>query len=364
MQVSWLLDKKVDFWQSYIEDTFTNYKNTYGNIRIDLFSGEEKYENKIPNKFKSKYLSIIFSKTDYENYYNYIWLKKNKVDILHLKRSYLFPSILTLLKKSNRPKIIITLRGSDTYLWPWVSEKWKEFYSNKGYGIDAFIVQSRDQKEYAIKMGLPDQKISIIPASISKKKDIFIPKTIKKNKKVRIISIYRFTWQKNIQGNLLFIKKLRQSIPNIEYNIYGKGDNLNSSQIYYLADRLGISDVINIKGTLSNDEMRKEMISNNYILQLSLSEASGLALMEAMQQGLVPIVSKIGGIQDIVENNVTGIIEDYYKIDKILSSFLKLNKNPLKYSLMSEACSKFIDEKFDNSIESEKLYSLYKKLIQ
>ena len=48
MQVSWLLDKKVDFWQSYIEDTFTNYKNTYGNIRIDLFSGEEKYENKIP----------------------------------------------------------------------------------------------------------------------------------------------------------------------------------------------------------------------------------------------------------------------------------------------------------------------------
>ena len=55
MQVSWLLDKKVDFWQSYIEDTFTNYKNTYGNIRIDLFSGEEKYENKIPNKFKSNF---------------------------------------------------------------------------------------------------------------------------------------------------------------------------------------------------------------------------------------------------------------------------------------------------------------------
>ena len=150
----------------------------------------------------------------------------------------------------------------------------------------------------------------------------------------------------------MYLLILSQSIPNIEYNIYGKGDNLSSSQIYYLADRLGISDVINIKGTLSNDEMRKELISNNYILQLSLSESLGVAILEAIQHGLVPIVSKIGGIQDIVENNLTGIIEHYYKIDKILSSFLKLNKNPLKYSLMSEACSKFVDEKFDNSIES------------
>tara|TARA_B110000858_G_C17768355_1_gene458223 strand:+ start:337 stop:1431 length:1095 start_codon:yes stop_codon:yes gene_type:complete len=362
LQVSWLLDKKVDLWQSYIDDTYLAYKNTYGEIRIDLLSGENRYGNKIPNKSISRLFSVFFSKTKFKTYYNYIWLDRHKIDILHIKRSYLFPVILTLLKNKDRPKIVITLRGSDTYLWPWVSEKWINFFSSKGFGIDAFIVQSKDQKLYAIKKGLPKEKISIIPATVSKLPNIIKPRTLKNNQTVKIVSVYRFTWQKNIQGNLLFIKKLRESILNIEYNIYGKGDILNTSQIYYLADRLGISDIIKIYDTKSNESIRKEFGKHDFILQLSLSESLGVSILEAMQVGLIPIVSNIGGLKDIVENNVTGLIEDSYNLEKIVLSFVSLWNNPLKYFSMSKSCIDFVNEKYNNDVECQKLYNLYKKL--
>lgn len=364
MKISWLLDKKIDIWQSYIDDNFFTYKNNFGSLRIDLLSGEKKYGNKIPNKFKNRLFSIFLSKTKFKNYYNYIWLKKNKVDVLHVKRSYLFPLILSLLQLSNRPKVVITLRGSDTYLWPWVSEKWKNFYINRGYGIDAFVVQSKDQKAYAIKQGLPENKVSIIPASISKNNDKIIPKVLNKNKKIRFISVQRFTWQKNIQGNLLFIKKLSESIPNIEYNIYGKGDNLNTSEIYYLADRLGLLEIVRVKGTITNSSMKKIFRSYDYILQLSLSESLGVAILEAMQQGVVPIVSNIGGLKDIVENNVNGIINDFFKIDELVESIVNLINSPSQHSLFSKNCINFVNDNFNNYIESQKLNALYKKLVK
>lgn len=364
MKISWLLDKKVDIWQSYIDDNFSTYKNNYSNLRIDLLSGEKKYGNKIPSKFRNRLFSFYFSKTKFKSYYNYIWLKKNKVDVLHLKRSYLFPLILSLLQFSNRPKVVITLRGSDTYLWPWVSEKWKNFYLNKGYGIDAFVVQSKDQMAYAIKQGLPEHKISIIPASISKYNNKIIPKVLNNNKKIRFISVHRFTWQKNIQGNLLFIKKISESVPNIEYNIFGKGDNLSTSEIYYLADRLGLSEIIKVKGTDTNKSIRKELRSYHYILQLSLSESLGVSILEAMQLGVVPIVSNIGGLKDIVENNVNGIINDYFKIDELVKSTLNLNNYPSQYKLMSENCINFVNNHYDNYNESQKLNSLYKSLVK
>jgi glycosyltransferase involved in cell wall biosynthesis len=268
------------------------------------------------------------------------------------------------LQLSNRPKVVITLRGSDTYLWPWVNEKWKKFYSNRGYGIDAFVVQSKDQKAYAVKLGLPKDKVSIIPASISKHNYKIIPKILNKNKKIRFISVHRFTWQKNIQGNLLFIKKISESIPNIEYNIFGKGDSLSTSEIYYLADRLGLSQIVKVKGTNSNSFIRKEFRSYDYILQLSLSESLGVAILEAMQVGVVPIVSNIGGLKDIVENNVNGIINDYFKIDELVKSTLNLNNYPSQYSLMSKNCINFVNNNYDNYNESKKLNLLYKKLLK
>ena len=362
MKISWLLDKPVDLWQSYIKDCYNNYKKLYGNIRIDLLSGENIFGNRLPNKIKSRYFSKFYSLTYYKNYANYIWMKKHKVDIIHLQRSYLFPSILELLKIKKRPKIIITLRGSDTYLWPWLKKNWSSFYNNEGKNIDAYIVQSIDQKKYTQNLGIDLNKVFIIPASL--KKIECLPKNIKYDKTLKIISVFRFTWQKNIQGNLLFIKKLKDIYPNLKYTIYGYGDNLHRSQILYIADRFKILDIIDIKDRIPNIEMKKVYKKFNFLLQLSISESLGVTILEAMQQGLIPITSNTGGIKDIVRNGHTGISEKYYEIDKLILSFIKVYQSFQKYEEISKNCINFINQNYENDLECQKLNTLYNNILK
>ena len=87
-----------------------------------------------------------------------------------------------------------------------------KIYSND---IDAFVVQSADKKLYLNKFEVEEKKIWIIPSG--SKSIECSPKIIKKGQKIKIISVFRFVWEKNITGNLVFIKMLKEKYPNIEY---------------------------------------------------------------------------------------------------------------------------------------------------
>ena len=127
MKISWLIPKPFIDQHSYILDTYLLISKELNDTRIDSVNAEKNYYgNKIPLKRHRKLFDLFLSKTKYKNTINYIWLKKNPIDILHLQYSWLFPHIIPLLNFKNRPKIVITLRGSDTYCRPFIDKKWRE----------------------------------------------------------------------------------------------------------------------------------------------------------------------------------------------------------------------------------------------
>jgi len=90
--------------------TFKGVKdNTFSNVNI------------IPSYYRRKLKEKIYALTHLNkpklNYAEIIWLQK-KVDIVHIQHSFLYLKVLGLLEQpsKDRPKIIITLRGGDTYM--------------------------------------------------------------------------------------------------------------------------------------------------------------------------------------------------------------------------------------------------------
>ena len=361
MKISWFIAHPLDLWQNYILNTYLFYNKKYGGIRFDVCNGERFHGNTIPPKKYRKILDRLFFFTSYQNTLYYIWKKHKPTDIVHLQHSYLFPRILNLLDQKERPKIIITLRGSDTYCWPWFISKWTDLYKTKSQFIDAFIVQSNDQKKYLNKFGVQNEKIWIIP--VSSPKITCKPKTIIKIKTIRLISVFRFTWEKNILGNLLFIKRLKTKFPNIKYDIYGAGSPKDTAQIYYLIDRFDIKDIVKVNDNMPNDELKERLNNYNYYLQLSVSEAFGASIIEAQQRGLVPIVSNMGGIPEIVEDGETGIMRHFDDIDGLVNSLIGLHNDPKKYQQISNNCINLINDNYTTENEVEKLNSLYNNLM-
>jgi glycosyltransferase involved in cell wall biosynthesis len=357
------------FYQPYIPPVLKELTKIKGlESKIIAYKGDSSKENEafiFPNYYIRK-IYETFNQKFYKkyNYLNFLEIKaqKENVDIIHVQHSFLFSKVLGLLKINNhkRPKIIITLRGGDTYVKPWISKRWKDFYSDFGNKVDAFIVMSEDQKQYLSRWNVPLENIHVIPISFGKKFKIE-PKYPNKNE-LKLVSVFRMCWEKNIADNLRLVKQLKEFGIKVQYDVYGDGKDLG--QLYYLKDRFDLAKEVRIKGKINNEELKAKLSDYDFLLQLSHSESLGMSVIEAQTRGLLVIISDSDGLPEVVIDNQTGFILKKENYDSKLNEIIATWRNDEKYHLMSRNAINFTQEKFSIENEVNSLVKLYSKLVK
>ncbi|REE81995.1 glycosyltransferase involved in cell wall biosynthesis [Lutibacter oceani] len=284
----------------------------------------------------------------------------SKFDLVHLQHSFLFAKLIPLFKDyKNKTKVIITLRGGDTYVKPWIDKRWQDFYKNYGDKVDAFITVSNHQKEYLQRWGVSKNKIHVIPISFGVK-SIAEPKYPNKGI-VKIISAFRMCWEKNIEGNLRTVKILKEKGINVQYDIFGNGSDLG--QVYYLVDKYGLEKEVNCYGKIENTIFKQKLKLYDFYLQLSHSESFGGSVIEAQSQGIPCIVSNSGGLPEAIIHGKTGYCINTYNVDSAANYIKELFQDSKKYHLFSKNAIEYVNENFTTTTEVEKLVGLYKRLI-
>jgi glycosyltransferase involved in cell wall biosynthesis len=341
--------KKGIFTQIY---AFKGVKNQDGKVSI------------IPSyyrrKLKEKFYALTHLNKPRLNYAEIIWMHR-KMDIIHVQHSFLFPKVLGLLEmpRANRPKIVITLRGGDTYVKPWIHDKWRVFYKDFSNKVDAFVVMSLHQKHYLQQWGIHDERIHVIPISFGQTFNIK-PK-FPNDKVLKIVSAFRLCWEKNIDGNLRVIKLLKEGGLPIQYDIYGDGPDLG--QFYYLVDKYDLKDCVVCHGKIDNSALKLGLKNYDIYLQLSHSESFGVAVVEAQSLGIPAIVSNSGGLPEAILPDKSGFCIDPFDAERAASIIENLWTNKETYIQFSEQAITYSHKKFNIDIETERLTSLYNRLI-
>lgn len=282
-------------------------------------------------------------------------------DIIHIQHSYLFSKLFPLFKKNkNKPKMVITLRGGDTYMKPWQSKTWREFYKINSHFIDAFITMSHHQKEHLTKWGIDNNKIHVIPISFGNKNNA-LPK-YPNTEILKLVSVYRMCWEKNIEGTIRVAKGLKEKNIPFMFDIYGDGNDL--SQLYYLIDKFKLSNEINVMGKVENVVIKERLRDYDFLLQLSISEALPTTVLEAQSEGLPCIVSNSDGLPEAVINKKTAIVSDYNNYEYFINEIISLWKDNVRYYSYSLESIKNSNHKFSTDIEIKKLMNLYKGLMR
>ena len=129
-----------------------------------------------------------------------------------------------------------------------------------------------------------------------------------------------------------------------------------------MIDRFNISDIVDINDVLPNQYLIKKYLEYDYYLQLSISDAGPISVKEAQRCGLIPIVSKIGGLKDIVEDGKTGIIKDLFDYKKLVDDTIKLHQNPKYYNTISKQCIENIKKHYTTEIEVKQLKEIYETI--
>lgn len=116
-----------------------------------------------------------------------------------------------------------------------------------------------------------------------------------------VLMIARFTEQKNQK---LLIEAVAQSNVAIQLRFAGHGPFLDECKAY--AEELGMTGRCRFLGNITN--VVEELDNADLFALISWREGLPIGLLEAMQRGVPPVVSNVGGNVEVVENGANGFL--------------------------------------------------------
>ncbi len=115
------------------------------------------------------------------------------------------------------------------------------------------------------------------------------------------------------------------------------GDGELREELIKLSEELNVSSRVSFVGFLPHNEIPLYFSVSDIFIRTSLSEGLGNSFLEAMAFGLPVIATPVGGIVDIVQDGVTGLLVPPKSPEKIKEAILRLEDKQLADSLRSAA---------------------------
>ncbi len=302
------------------------------------------YDKLLSYDFSSK-----FPRKDFKNITKFCI--KNGIEIINMHG--VGASLLPVFYKKNKNiKYVYTVHG-DTDIDRMNRSRFERFLyrfleKRAMKKCDIVVAVSNDIKEKLIKRGISPNKITVIYNGTNVQKDKL---DLKVKKRTKFLTIGRLDSVKNYSE---LIKAF--SMLNDEYtlDIIGMGeeyDNLkNEIEKYNLNSRVKLLGFV--------DDAKNIIKNYDFYIQPSLYETFGICILEAMANSVPVICSNVGGMREIVTDQINGFL---------IQGFDALN---IKKAIIYSSTSNVIDDvirngyltidKFSSQAMIDEYYKLYK----
>ena len=141
------------------------------------------------------------------------------------------------------------------------------------------------------------------------------------------------------------------------------GDGSLKKEMEKQSVEFSVSDVIEWKGRTEQSKLQECYDKIDILLMPSRSEGFGLTAIEGMARGCVPVVSDTGGLPEVVQDNISGLLHKTKDIKDLAEKIISLCKNRVMLKILSynavERAKAFDFDKFSKLIND-----LYSKLIK
>ena len=124
---------------------------------------------------------------------------------------------------------------------------------------------------------------------------------------------------------------------------------------------MGICDQLVFVGYASLDEIVQYLGESDIFVLPSFAEGVPVSIMEAMACGIPVVATFVGGVAELVENEINGLLVFPSDIEGLSNAIEKyLNDSNLRQSIVQKAREKIIAE-YNINVEVDKLASLFKQ---
>jgi glycosyltransferase involved in cell wall biosynthesis len=179
-----------------------------------------------------------------------------------------------------------------------------------GRSVTRIIATCSDEVFELVRMGVPRQKISVVPCGVDAEQFSQDGKRAERNGRRRVVSVGRLVPRKGFAD---LIDALPM-VPDTELLIVGgpNGRDLDSDpeagRLRERAARAGVADRVVLTGQVARREMPALLRSADVVACVPWYEPFGIVPLEAMACGVPVLASAVGGLTDTVVDGITGVL--------------------------------------------------------
>lgn len=230
---------------------------------------------------------------------------------------------------------------------------------------DIFLAISEYSRRCLVELGFDEDRIVDHPVGIDPERFHFRWRNGAEpmsNGRVRILSVGRMVPEKGHLTGIRAIHELRRRRPDLDvkYRIVGGGPLQGRAR--NLAGRLGLSDVVDLPGPASREQVAAAMEEADIFLLPSFAEILPVVLMEAQATGLPVVSTDVGATGEIVEEGASGYLVPPGKAAALADRLEHLVDHPEMHVRMGGCGREIVKRRFDVRNLNERLLSIYRSL--
>jgi len=298
-------------------------------------------------------------------------LERGKFDVVHAHHAFTPTSLLSVsvARKIGIPAVLtnhtIFLASDRESLWVPTSYVLYPFrrYINKANLITAVSQTAADFIGHFTERG----RVVVIPNGIDS--DRFDSRSCAKEDPTHevggehiILYVGRLVYRKGIHVLVKAMPQILRELPDAQLLIAGEGVMVNF--IRMLIKSLDLKDHVKLLGFIPNEKLPDLYgLSQVFVLPSLYCESFGITLLEAMASGRPVVASNVGGVPEVVEDEVTGLL--FRKGDErdLADGVLRvMNDCDLALNLAVKA-RRSVEDNFSWFVVADKMESLYEELL-
>jgi glycosyltransferase involved in cell wall biosynthesis len=294
--------------------------------------------------------------------YAWLWRNRRNYDVIYVVhgRLHAFPAV-TAGKWLGKPVLVRPGRGGEAHFDLSVVQRKRllgPFFARSiARNTTAWVANSQEIEADLERWGVAGERVHAIPNGVEIPHD---EKQRSRNGVVHFVSMGRLEAEKAVEQTICAFASLPADAP-AQLTILG--DGLCRPELEALSRRLGQERRIAFTGAVG--DVTPYLKEADVYVSTSVSEGMSNALLEAMSSGVMPVVSRVSGADDLVEEGVSGLLfspGDEMALARRLERSLAMTAECRR--AMGEEARKAVRDRFCIDRVAEHHLSLYRSLIE
>src|SRR5947209_910776 len=252
-----------------------------------------------------------------------------------------------------RVPFTFTAHGYDIYRKPPAD------FADRAAAAAAVITVSEANARFIVKtFGVPTAQIHVIRCGVDAER--FSPHG-KRLEPPHVVCVARLRPVKNLGLLLEACASLRAR--GVEFRCTVIGDGSCRDELEAMRARLGLARAVEVAGAAEQAEVLAWWQRATIAALTSTSEGMPVSLMEAAACGVPAVAPAVGGIPELVEDGVTGLLVPVGDTQALAAALEQLLRNPELAARMGMAARRRVEERFSLMGQVDRLLELWTELV-